>query len=603
MSQINKIIAGRYQLTKLIGQGGMADVYEAEDLILKRTVAVKIMRSSLTGDPVYVTRFHREASAAAALSHKNIVKIYDVGDENDDYYIVMEYVPGQTLKELIHKRGALHYVEAVDIMKQVVSATAKAHSIGIIHRDLKPQNIMVTDSGVVKIGDFGIASIQSLSQVTQTDTIMGSLHYLAPEIARGEKATAQSDIYALGIVFYELLRGEVPFNGESPVNIALKHMRDEIPSVRSFNPSIPQSVENIIIKATAKNIKDRYLSASEMLDDLNHCLDAEHLNDEKISFVYEEDDDLATIVAEDKDFFTQSQPHLPVDETEDENEKPKRSKKKMMFIIGGSIIAALVVLLAIYFLFLQPAQSFEMPDVVNLKEEEAITLLEQQELKVADHITYELSDTVEDGIVIESDPVAKTMVKKGDEVSLVVSSGKYIVIEDYVGKSYDTVAAELEELGFEVNQESRIDESSKGTILEQSLEEGEKVDPNSTNKTITFVVSQGYQAEVPNVYGQDITKAKSILEDAGFVVKLSVLDPPTSVEEIKTMKINVVERQSLDAFTTVYKKGEEITLYYYNTKPEIPETPTENNNTNNTTTTPSTDTPANSQPTTETSTQ
>ena len=201
MSLVNKTIAGRYQLKRLIGQGGMADVYEAEDLILGRTVAVKIMRSSLTGDPVYVTRFHREASAAAALSHKNIVEIYDVGDEKDDYYIVMEYVPGQTLKELIHKRGALHYVEAVDIMKQVVSATAKAHAIGIIHRDLKPQNIMVTDSGVVKIGDFGIASIQSLSQVTQTDTIMGSLHYLAPEIARGEKATAQSDIYALGIVF------------------------------------------------------------------------------------------------------------------------------------------------------------------------------------------------------------------------------------------------------------------------------------------------------------------------------------------------------------------------------------------------------------------
>ena len=301
MSLVNKTIAGRYQLKRLIGQGGMADVYEAEDLILGRTVAVKIMRSSLTGDPVYVTRFHREASAAAALSHKNIVEIYDVGDEKDDYYIVMEYVPGQTLKELIHKRGALHYVEAVDIMKQVVSATAKAHAIGIIHRDLKPQNIMVTDSGVVKIGDFGIASIQSLSQVTQTDTIMGSLHYLAPEIARGEKATAQSDIYALGIVFYELLRGEVPFNGESPVNIALKHMRDEIPSVRAFNPSIPQSVENIIMKATAKNIKDRYLSASDMLDDLNHCLEAEHMNDEKITFDYQEDEDLATIVADDKD--------------------------------------------------------------------------------------------------------------------------------------------------------------------------------------------------------------------------------------------------------------------------------------------------------------
>jgi len=202
ISQINKIIAVRYVLKESIGQGGMADVYLAYDKILQRTVAVKIMRSSLTGDPVYVTSFHREASAAAALTHKNIVEIYDVGEEGDDYYIVMEYVPGQTLKELIYKRGALHYVEAIDVMKQVASATAKAHSMGIVHRDLKPQNIMVTDSGVVKIGDFGIASIQSLSQVTQTDTIMGSLHYLAPEVARGEKATVQSDIYALGIIFY-----------------------------------------------------------------------------------------------------------------------------------------------------------------------------------------------------------------------------------------------------------------------------------------------------------------------------------------------------------------------------------------------------------------
>ena len=590
MSLVNKTIAGRYQLKRLIGQGGMADVYEAEDLILGRTVAVKIMRSSLTGDPVYVTRFHREASAAAALSHKNIVEIYDVGDEKDDYYIVMEYVPGQTLKELIHKRGALHYVEAVDIMKQVVSATAKAHAIGIIHRDLKPQNIMVTDSGVVKIGDFGIASIQSLSQVTQTDTIMGSLHYLAPEIARGEKATAQSDIYALGIVFYELLRGEVPFNGESPVNIALKHMRDEIPSVRAFNPSIPQSVENIIMKATAKNIKDRYLSASDMLDDLNHCLEAEHMNDEKITFDYQEDEDLATIVADDKDFFTQTHTHLPIEE--EKEEKPSsRSHKKMVMIIGASVVAVLVILMALYFFVMKPSQSFEMPDVLNLNKDEAVTLLEEKDLKVSDNITYELSDDVEEGKVISSDPVARTQVKKGDEVSLVVSSGQYIVIENYVGKDYDSVASQLEDLGFDVKKEEKIDEKSKGTILEQSLEVGKKIDPNSDDKSITLTVSQGYSAVVPNVYGQDIQKAKSILEEAGFVVELNVLDPPTSVEQIKTMKINVVERQSLDAFTTVYKKGEKITLDYYNTKPEIPETPAEN-----TPTTPETNTPATSQP-------
>ena len=234
-----KIIAERYELLELIGQGGMADVYLAQDIILNRTIAIKILRTSLAKDPIYVTRFQREASAAAALSHKNIVEIYDVGEDEDKYYIVMEYVPGMTLKELILKRGAVHVVEAIDIMKQVISGISKAHQLGIIHRDLKPQNILVTDSGVAKIADFGIASMQSLAQVTQTDVIMGSLHYLAPELARGEKATAQSDVYALGIVFYELLRGEVPFNGESPVNIALKHMQEDLPSLLEFNPSIP----------------------------------------------------------------------------------------------------------------------------------------------------------------------------------------------------------------------------------------------------------------------------------------------------------------------------------------------------------------------------
>ena len=389
MSHVNKTIAGRYVLKDLIGQGGMADVYLADDKILKRTVAVKIMRSSLTGDPVYVTRFHREASAAAALSHKNIVEIYDVGDEEDDYYIVMEYVPGQTLKELIRKRGALHFVEAVDIMRQVVSATAKAHSMGIVHRDLKPQNIMVTDSGVVKIGDFGIASIQSLSQVTQTDTIMGSLHYLAPEIARGEKATSQSDIYALGIVFYELLRGEVPFNGESPVNIALKHMRDDIPSVRTFNPSIPQSVENIIIKATAKNIQDRYQYANDMLEDLMTCLTRD--NEEKLVFDYHDGEESATIVAEEKDFFTQTQMR-PTPIEEEVEEVKKTIDKKKIAIIGGCVAGALLIFLLIYFIFLKPADTIKLRDVRNMTKEEAITILTDEGFKVDDVVKQEVSD-------------------------------------------------------------------------------------------------------------------------------------------------------------------------------------------------------------------
>ena len=589
MSQINKTIAGRYVLKDLIGQGGMADVYLAEDKILKRTVAVKIMRSSLTGDPVYVTRFHREASVAAALSHKNIVEIYDVGDEDDEYYIVMEYVPGQTLKELIHKRGALHYVEAVDIMKQVVSATAKAHSVGIVHRDLKPQNILVTDSGVVKIGDFGIASIQSLSQVTQTDTIMGSLHYLAPEIARGEKATAQSDIYALGIVFYELLRGEVPFNGESPVNIALKHMRDDIPSVRAFNPSIPQSVENVIIKATAKNTKDRYLRAIDMFEDLNTCLSRE--NEEKLVFTYDDPDE-TTIVAEDKDFFTQTQVKIPAEELMEEEPEKKALDKKKVGIIAGCVVGALLVFGLIYFFFLRPANTFQMPDVVTLTQEQAIQTLENSGLKVDENIKHELSDTVDEGKVISSNPEARSAVKKGDVVELTVSSGKYIVIDNYVGKTYDDIEAILNNQGFHVVKEEETSEEEKGVILKQSIVQGEKIDPNSTNKTITLTVSKGYSVTVPNVYGQDINKAADLLTKAGFKVTLKVLTPPTTVEEIKTMKINVVMKQSIDAFTVVYKKNENITLEYYDHKPDLP---SDSQNPNGGTTDPNTGTDNNTQ--------
>lgn len=568
MSQIDKIIAERYILKDLIGQGGMADVYLAEDKILKRTVAVKIMRSSLTNDTVYVTRFHREARAAASLSHKNIVEIYDVGDENDEYYIVMEYVPGQTLKELIHKRGALHFVEAVDIMKQVVSATAKAHSVGIIHRDLKPQNIMVTDSGVVKIGDFGIASIQSLSQVTQTDTIMGSLHYLAPEIARGEKATTQSDLYALGIVFYELLRGEVPFNGESPVNIALKHMRDEIPSVRSFNPSIPQSVENIIIKATAKNIKDRYQSANDMLNDLLTCLAKD--NEEKLVFTYQESDDATTIVADDKDFFTQTTRYATVEEEKVEEKSQKTINKKVVGIIGGCVVGAIALFLLIYFVFLKPSDTFSMPDVSNFTKENAITHLESYGLKIAEDVKLQLSDEVEKDHVISTDPLGGTAVKKGDIVILTISSGKNIVIENYIGKDFEAVQSILNDLDITVLKEEIESEENVGVILKQSLPEGTKIDPNETHKTITLTVSKGYSKTVPNVYGEDIQKAKDILEKEGFHVVLQPKDPPTSVEEIKTMKLNVVQSQSIEAWTVVTKKGETITLEYYDHIPDLP---------------------------------
>ena len=643
-----KIIAERYELLELIGQGGMADVYLAQDIILNRTIAIKILRTSLAKDPIYVTRFQREASAAAALSHKNIVEIYDVGEDEDKYYIVMEYVPGMTLKELILKRGAVHVVEAIDIMKQVISGISKAHQLGIIHRDLKPQNILVTDSGVAKIADFGIASMQSLAQVTQTDVIMGSLHYLAPELARGEKATAQSDVYALGIVFYELLRGEVPFNGESPVNIALKHMQEDLPSLLEFNPSIPQSVENIVIKATAKNLNDRYKSATEMLDDIKTCM--ERQDEEKLVFSHDQDTD-PTIVIDPRSAFTSGNTAPIVDPVE---EKEVAAPKKEGFFsklvnkfkgldtkakVAVGVVTALVIAgiaFAIY-LGVKPDTSL-MPDLTEKTVEQAKEILKEYNVSISDDITEELSDEYEKGEIIATDPKKGTTIKEGDVVKVTVSKGKYIVLEDYTGKKEDVAKKALEKLKFEVEIEYEISSKTKGTVIdqsiekgtkvdptekdrkiiltvskgdyvvlgnyvgmdqnkakealtklgfdvtiketsseqavgtvvEQSLKEGHKVDPDEKDRTITLTVSSGIKIEVPNVKGMDIDAAATLLTNKGFSVKRETLPTPTDPNEIEKITVNQVVRQSLDAFTTVTKKNESITLYYYNYKPEIP---------------------------------
>lgn len=634
---MNKIIAERYELLDVIGRGGMADVYLANDTILNRTIAIKILRTSLAKDPVYIARFQREASAAAALSHKNIVEIYDVGEDNDQYYIVMEYVPGRTLKELIAKRGALHVMEAIDIMKQVLSGTARAHQMGIIHRDLKPQNILVTDSGTAKIADFGIASIQSLTQFTQTDVIMGSLHYLAPELARGEKATVQSDIYALGIVFYELLRGQVPFNGESPVNIALKHMQEELPSLREFNPSIPQSVENIVIKATAKNLNDRYKNASEMLEDLQTCLSRG--DEEKLVFNHDGESD-PTIVVNPRQIFDNNEEE-PKEEVVEERStrKPKKApapKKKLDPKMIAGIVAGVIFVLGLifYFVFLSPGKTDAsvMPDLVGMTQKEAKTLLEDYGVTINENMVYkELSDTYKKGLITKTDPKEGSSIKKGDVVTITVSKGKYIVLDNYVGMSYEDAKDVLEnQYGFTVDEKYEVSDEGAGTVIGQSLDEGYKqdptdksrsitltvskgsyvilenyvgmkyeeaesklkalefnvtkreqssdedsgtvidqnlasgykVDPSEKNRNITLTVSTGYSQTVPSVIGLSPDSAKTNLTNLGFVVSMVGEQFPEDGSGDERY-IGAVYKQSIDAGTTVTKKQTEITIYYY----------------------------------------
>ena len=281
-------INDRYQIIKTIGEGGMANVYLAKDTILDRNVAVKVLRGDLADDEKFVRRFQREALSASKLNHPNIVEMYDVGEDDGRYYIVMEYVQGKTLKSLVKKRGALTLPEVIDIMTQLTSAIMCAHDSYIIHRDIKPQNVMILDDGRVKIMDFGIAMALNSNELTQTNSVMGSVHYLPPEQANGSGSTIKSDIYSLGILMYELLVGKVPFKGDNAVEIAIKQMKEPIPSICKQNPDIPQSVENIVLRACAKNPKNRYDSVREMYDDIKSCLLEENLNQKKLVYKYPE---------------------------------------------------------------------------------------------------------------------------------------------------------------------------------------------------------------------------------------------------------------------------------------------------------------------------
>lgn len=572
----NEVIAQRYILKTLIGQGGMADVYLARDPILDRDVAIKILRSHLADDATYVQRFAREASAAATLSHRNIVDIYDVGDDDGKYYIVMEYVPGTTLKELIYRRGALHIEEALDIMRQLTCGVKEAHRNGIIHRDLKPQNILITDSGVLKIADFGIAMIQSLSQVTESTTIMGSLHYLAPEIVRGEKATQQSDVYALGIIFYELLRGKVPFNDEAAINIALKHMREDMPSIREFNPTISQGVENVILKATAKNLEDRYASCDEFLLGLKDAV--ENPNQEKICFKEENKVDSTLIF--DKSMVSEKEEIKPKQKLKTKKQN-KKNKLKYLFIGAGSVL--IVILSFLIFNHIFGPSTFLMPDLSGMSISEARDYLEGKGL-LLDEVTRpeENSDIYPKGQIIKTSPAKGIEVREGDVIIVTVSKGREIKVDNYVGKSYEIAARELEKLGFTVTQERQESEDfTSGMVISQNIAPDTIVD-NSSPLKITLTVSSGYSVFVDSVIGYNIEAARKMLEYKGINVVVETLDPPTNPDEITSMVINTVIKQTHENedITSVDTK---VILYYYDHIPEIEqeEQPTLDDNNSN----------------------
>ena len=487
-------INDRYEIIRSIGEGGMANVYLGYDTILDRNVAIKVLRGDLAGDEKFVRRFQREALSASSLAHPSIVEMYDVGVDDGLYFIVMEYVDGKTLKQLIKKRGNLTLSEAIDIMLQLTDGMSHAHDSYIIHRDLKPQNIMIKDDGQIKITDFGIAMALNSTQLTQTNSVMGSVHYLPPEQASGKGSTIKSDIYSMGIIFYELLTGSLPFRGDNAVEIALKHMRDPLPSLRQENSNIPQSIENIILKATAKNPKNRYEDARSMHDDLLTALNEDRMNEEVYKYKYPEHENEGKNKKEEK---KESTEEVDVDEEKFLSEETDNSiatkiedednKKNITLIVILSSILAILVIALVVVLFVLPEstqnEAVIVPDCENLKVSSCEKKLQKLGFVVETDIELIESSVVEKNLVVKTKPEAGRSVKAGTKIVIYKSIGEEVYeIEDYTGKNYIEVQTILEtKYGLKVTVEKKVPadlkekEYDEQEIIGQSLAAGSEV--------------------------------------------------------------------------------------------------------------------------------
>ena len=483
-------INGRYEIIKSIGEGGMANVYLAYDTILDRNVAIKVLRGDLANDEKFVRRFQREALSASSLSHPNIVAMYDVGEDDGLYYIVMEYVEGKTLKQLLKKRGSLTLSEAIDIMLQLTDGMAHAHDSYIVHRDLKPQNIMIQDDGQIKITDFGIAMALNSTQLTQTNSVMGSVHYLPPEQAAGKGTTIKSDIYSMGIIFYELLTGELPFKGDSAVEIALKQMKEPLPDVHKLNNDIPQSIENIILKSTAKNPKNRYDDAKSMHNDLLTALNDDRINEEPYVYPYPENEvDETTKIME------------PISDSNEGIATPitdEKTKKSNKLIIALSIIAGVIVIALLAVFFIIPAVTAEkdvkVPDVSGMTVSKAEDTLEDAGLTVNSKIEEVSSEDVKKNRIIRTDPRSGSTVKEGTRVTLYKSTGvKTYELENYVNMDVNEVRETLEDMGLEVKIEEIEPDSTTCSVIGQNLVISQSLDEGSEVKSgdeITLTILQ-----------------------------------------------------------------------------------------------------------------
>ncbi|VQF50063.1 Stk1 [Streptococcus pneumoniae] len=562
MIQIGKIFAGRYRIVKQIGRGGMADVYLAKDLILDgEEVAVKVLRTNYQTDPIAVARFQREARAMADLDHPHIVRITDIGEEDGQQYLAMEYVAGLDLKRYIKEHYPLSNEEAVRIMGQILLAMRLAHTRGIVHRDLKPQNILLTPDGTAKVTDFGIAVAFAETSLTQTNSMLGSVHYLSPEQARGSKATVQSDIYAMGIIFYEMLTGHIPYDGDSAVTIALQHFQKPLPSVIAENPSVPQALENVIIKATAKKLTNRYRSVSEMYVDLSSSLSYNRRNESKLIFDETSKADTKTLPKVSQSTLTsipkvQAQtehksiknPSQAVTEETYQPQAPKKHRFKMRYLI---LLASLVLVAAslIWILSRTPA-TIAIPDVAGQTVAEAKATLKKANFEIGEEKT-EASEKVEEGRIIRTDPGAGTGRKEGTKINLVVSSGKQsFQISNYVGRKSSDVIAELKEKKVPDNlikiEEEESNESEAGTVLKQSLPEGTTYDLSKATQIVLTVAKKATMIQLGNYIGRNSTEVISELKQKKVPENLIKIEE----EESSESEPGTIMKQSPGAGTT-----------------------------------------------------
>ena len=555
-------INDRYQIIKTLGEGGMANVYLAHDTILDRNVAVKVLRGDLANDEKFVRRFQREALSASSLSHPNIVEMYDVGEDDGQYYIVMEYVDGKTLKQVLKARGRLSVPEVVDIMLQLTDGMAHAHDAYIIHRDIKPQNIMILSNGMIKITDFGVATALNSTQLTQTNSVMGTVHYLPPEQAQGKGSTIRSDIYSMGIMMYELLTGLVPYKGDNAVEIALKHLKEPLPSVRKKDPSIPQSIENVILKATAKNPKNRYTDAREMHQDLKTALDDARKDEPRHVYKYAENDSEEKKVeaakkteekpkesktkvvkkvkkeVEEDDFF----------DDDDDNEK-RGGHKALVFMVGifTALVLVTTIVATIYFKENGEVKNVIVPDVSGMDVVDASNTLTDAGFEVETEYKYISSDDIVEGNVVKTSPEIGTKRKSGTKVILYVSSGEGVyVVEDFTGQNYLEAKGKIE-VACECNvsvETKKVQEDKKikeDTVLETVPAAGES---SKLGEQITIIIP-----EVEYKY-PDFTSGYTLAKIEEFCKKHEV-NLEVKYQESSTLKEGTIIKQSRAAKSVV----------------------------------------------------